>query len=483
MYQHFGVMVDCSRNAVPNLKSLKTLIDCLQKMGYNTLELYTEDTYEVEGEPYFGYLRGRYSGEELKEIDAYAKEHGIELIPCIQTLAHFTNSVKLPRFNEITDVNDILLIDDDKTYEFIDRLFASLAKNFSSRRVNIGMDEAHMVGLGKYLDEHGFKNRFEILNRHLTRVIEIAEKYGFQAHMWSDMFFRLASKGEYYTEGVHIPPEVREKVPKSLALAYWDYYHREKAVYDYMIASHLEFDREIWFAGGAWVWNGFAPRTGFAYATMKPAMQSVREHGIQNVLITLWGDNGGECPPFAVLQTLYAIRRYADGEFDDAVIAKEFQNLFGIAAADFDLLELPDCVPVRKAKYEADNPSKSLCYADPFLGIFDGALERNQQIPYAEYAKRLAEAKARAGEFAYLFESSEKLCRFLEVKAYLGVRTRKAYKSGDKKELKNLIKDYAEAETRLQVFFDAFSAQWNRVNKPFGFEVQCARLGGMLPSP
>ena len=76
----------------------KKLIDALQKMGYNTLELYTEDTFEVEGEPYFGYLRGRYSSEEIKEIDKYARAHGIELIPCIQTLAHFSNSVKLPRF-------------------------------------------------------------------------------------------------------------------------------------------------------------------------------------------------------------------------------------------------------------------------------------------------------------------------------------------------------------------------------------------------
>ena len=160
-------MIDSSRNAVLKVSAVKKLIDSLQKMGYNTLELYTEDTFEVEGEPYFGYLRGRYSGEEIKEMDSYAMAHGIELIPCIQTLAHFTNPVRLPRFAEITDINDILLIDDPKTYEFIGRVFSSLAKNFTSRNVHIGMDEAHMVGLGKYLDKHGYCNRFEILNRHL----------------------------------------------------------------------------------------------------------------------------------------------------------------------------------------------------------------------------------------------------------------------------------------------------------------------------
>ena len=241
MYRYFGVMLDCSRNAVLNLESAKKLIDSLQKMGYNALELYAEDMYEVKDEPYFGYLRGRYSGRELKELDAYAAARGVELIPCIQTLAHFTNPVKLPRFRKLTDANDILLIDEEETYEFLDRLFCSLAENFSSRLVNIGMDEAHMVGLGKYLDRHGYCDRFEILNRHLKRVADIAEKYGFRPHMWSDMFFRLAAGGEYYTEGVHVPAEVRKKVPQNVALTYWDYYHTQESVYDGMIAAHQEF--------------------------------------------------------------------------------------------------------------------------------------------------------------------------------------------------------------------------------------------------
>lgn len=50
--------------------------------------LYTEDTYEVNDEPYFGYVRGRYTKEEMKELDAFAGSLGISLIPCIQTLAH-----------------------------------------------------------------------------------------------------------------------------------------------------------------------------------------------------------------------------------------------------------------------------------------------------------------------------------------------------------------------------------------------------------
>ena len=477
-YKHFGVMIDCSRNAVPKVSTVKKMIDALQKMGYNTLELYTEDTYEVEGEPYFGYLRGRYSGKEIKEIDEYASANGIELIPCIQTLAHFTNPVKLPRFKNITDVNDILLVDEEKTYEFIERIFSSLAENFTSRNVHIGMDEAHMVGLGKYLDKHGTSDRFELLNRHLSRVVDIAKKYGFTPHMWSDMFFRLAAHGEYHVHGVTVPKEVREKIPASVQLVYWDYYHTNKEHYDGMIASHNTFRHELWFAGGAWTWKGFAPRTRYTYKSMKPAMQSVRENGIENILITMWGDNGGECPPFALLQTLYAIRRYADGEYDENKIAKDFEKLFGVSKADFDLLELPDTVP------ETDDetmtmPSKLLLYSDPFMGMFDCAVSTLPQIPYADYAKRLASAKKRAGEYAYLFDTTEKLCLLMEKKAYLGVRTREAYNKRDKTALEKVRKDYVETQKRLQVFCTAFEKQWHKVNKPQGYEVHCARLGGV----
>ena len=63
-------MIDCSRNAVLKVETVKKLIRNLSMLGYNCMMLYTEDTYEVEGEPVFGYLRGRFTQAEMKEIDA-----------------------------------------------------------------------------------------------------------------------------------------------------------------------------------------------------------------------------------------------------------------------------------------------------------------------------------------------------------------------------------------------------------------------------
>jgi len=73
-YEDLAYMADCSRNAVLNVASAKQMIEVLALMGYSTFELYMEDTYQIEGQPYFGYFRGAYSAEELQEIESYAQQ-------------------------------------------------------------------------------------------------------------------------------------------------------------------------------------------------------------------------------------------------------------------------------------------------------------------------------------------------------------------------------------------------------------------------
>ena len=37
----------------------------------------------------------------------------------------------------------------------------------------------------------------------------------------------------------------------------------------------------------------------------KAALASCREHGVQDVFLTMWGDDGGECSPFTLLPSLF----------------------------------------------------------------------------------------------------------------------------------------------------------------------------------
>lgn len=52
-----GTMVDVSRNGVLTLQTAKDFIERIALMGLNMLMLYTEDTYQIEQYPWFGYWR------------------------------------------------------------------------------------------------------------------------------------------------------------------------------------------------------------------------------------------------------------------------------------------------------------------------------------------------------------------------------------------------------------------------------------------
>ena len=129
-----------------------------------------EDTYKIEENPYFGYRRGGYTPDQLRKMDAFAAQMGVELIPAVQTLAHLGQSLRWKAFEDVLDIDDILLVDNEKTYQLIDAMFRTLAESFSSRQVNIGMDEAHLVGLGAYLKQHGYQDRMQLMLRHWLDV-------------------------------------------------------------------------------------------------------------------------------------------------------------------------------------------------------------------------------------------------------------------------------------------------------------------------
>lgn len=475
--RRLGTMIDCSRNAVMNVKSLKKWIDITADMGYNSLLLYIEDTYEVEDNPYFGYMRGRYSREELKEVNDYALSKGMELIPCIQTLAHLNAIVRWPAYAPHIDTADILLAGDEAVYELIDKMFASLSECITGRTINIGMDEAHMIGRGKYYDLHGDADRTQIVIDHLKKVAEIGAKYGFTLEMWSDMFFRLAAGGEYYASDAKIDASVGAQIPENVRLIYWDYYSTDKKHYDKMISAHQRLKEDVVFAGGFWTWIGFAPHNGYSIKATTMALKSCLENGVGDVFFTMWGDNGAECSKFAMLPTLFYAAELAKGNKNKADIKAKFKEKYGI---DFDRFMLLDLIgtPGGTAN-EPLNAEKYLLYNDCFTGLADSTISGGENEQYAKCARRLGLLK-KDENWGYLFAAAQALCEVLAIKAELGVKTRQVYESKDKDALKALIGEYRKLSKKLDTFYKLYKKQWFNDNKPHGFDIQDIRLGGLM---
>ncbi|AIQ74915.1 family 20 glycosylhydrolase [Paenibacillus odorifer] len=484
VYEQLGFMVDCSRNAVLNYQGYKELIRRLALMGYSTVQLYSEDTYELEGYPYFGYLRGRYTGDQIRELDQYAALFGIELVPCIQTLAHLGQALKWQAHAPLVDFQDILLIDDPRTYELIDRMFAFMSAHVSSRRINIGMDEAHMMGLGKYLDKHGYQDRSSLMLKHFSTVMEIARKYAFQTMMWSDMFFRLASSGEYYDAESPISPDIVKLIPEDVTLIYWDYYSETQEKYDGMLSKHKQLNDHIGFAGGAWKWMGFAPNNEFSRHVSLLAHDSCVKHGIQVVLITAWGDNGAEASVFSVLPTLqlWAELSYT-GCFVENHVKERFSSCVQGNYDDFMALDAANLVPGNSAPGGCSiNPAKYLLYQDILCGLFDRHVIPNAYSKhYQQSAEKLEQAITRNSPWQSLFSVQASLCRLLEINSEIGISIRDAYHRGNLEELAHFAKvTLPQLSDLARQFMDDYRVQWELENKVFGLDVFDLRMGGML---
>lgn len=484
VYERLAYMADCSRNAVLTVEACKEMIELLALMGYSTFELYMEDTYEIKEQPYFGYFRGRYTIEELKEIEDYAALFDMELVPCIQTLAHLSAFVKwqVKEVQELRDVDDILLVGDEKVYQLIEQMFASLSA-LKTRRVNIGMDEAHLVGLGRYYAQHGARERSLIMCEHLDQVLTLAEKYGFQCQMWSDMFFQLMSATANYESELQIQAETQaylERLKDRVSLVYWDYYQDACEKYERSFERHLRISSDLAFAGGAWKWIGFTPHNHFSQLIAKEAHQACQRYQIKEVIVTGWGDNGGETAQFSILPSLQIWAEWTYRNDLDKLAAHFMANT-GVNFDDFMQIDLANLLPHIPENLSGINPNRYVFYQDILCPLLDQHILAEDAEHFLQSAHRLEAIAQTAGSFAYLFETQALLNKILAVKACLPKDIRAAYERDDKASLFAYAShDLPQLELALTQFIECFSRQWLRENKIFGLDTVDIRMGALL---
>lgn len=80
-FENRAFMLDISRDRVPQMETLKKLVDLLSELKYNQLQLYMEHTFAYEAHETVWKDYSPLTHEEVLELDAYCKEHFIELVP------------------------------------------------------------------------------------------------------------------------------------------------------------------------------------------------------------------------------------------------------------------------------------------------------------------------------------------------------------------------------------------------------------------
>ena len=492
-FEELNFMLEASRNAVMTVESIKIFIVILALMGYTGFYLYIEDIYEIASRPYFGYMRGRFSKKELKDIDNYALLFGIEVVPCIQTLAHLEQVLKWETMTEVKEDKDTLLVGSDATYLFISEMLTTLKDIFHSNKVHVGLDESYGVGLGQYLTSHPYVDRFTLIKAHLDKVVEMCRELDISPLVWSDFIHHTLDKKSlpgYYPVEAEIDLQKAESMPKDVTYVYWDYGEFETEKYKKRLTNHRLFAEDLMFAGGIHIYGAITPNHGKSLKTLNPALMTCKKMGIKKVLATTWGDNGQETSHWNALPIMqwYAEHAYHK-EVNSELVTSRFatcvrQNLYDQMMSLRFLDEVPG---VESSNHYMANPSKYLLWQDPLVGLFEEHVYRYQK--YGDLIKHYEEIKQRLVSFNtgpldaldLNLQVYESLAAVLQVKATFGIELMDAYKNQQTDVLINLARHRIPTiHAAIETLRNHHQAIWMMTYKPFGWEVLDIRYGGLL---
>ncbi|BGP17787.1 hypothetical protein JCM10213v2_005829 [Rhodosporidiobolus nylandii] len=514
LFRTVGVMIDCSRNGVLRVESTKMLLRQLALMGSNMLQLYCEDTYQIPGEPFFGglesllsrqlllrYFRGPYSQEELKEIDDCAFSLGIEVIPCIQTLGHLGQMLQWPKYGHLRDTAEVLLAESEETYTFIEKMIRSISTPLRSRRIHIGMDEAHGVSEGRYRQLFGFKEGTQVFVDHLRRVNRICLEAGLEPMIWSDMLFCLPAKNNalsgYYDPNSVVTEDLARSFPDEVSTVFWEcifgtsssfvnsrqdvlspsvpvtdppthsYYHTDSRPYTAKIAQHWQLAGKAPFmASGVWTWSRFWTALPFTFATIRASMKASKEAsaGVQHVMTTIWGDEGNEVDLYSALPGMLYQAELAYGtceqdEVDAALLRRKFDGIVGADLDDYVYASKlddtqPESQPIDSRTHYTPNLAKYLLWEEPFFSFlspqyrgYDLESHYSALARYLEQALSSSYTTMSSVSAPHSIESHPAnkrlrlpylLANVLSLKCHLRERLVLAYKAGDREELEAL---------------------------------------------
>lgn len=484
--ENCGMMYDGSQaNSILNVETCKKYMRILALMGFNTMMLYCEDTYKIEGEPHWSNMRPKYTPEDFKTLDDYAYSLGIELIPCIQVLGHLKEAMKKDGLRDICDTPAVLMVGNPKTYELIDKLIGTVAKCFRSKKIHVGMDEAFDLGLGFYLKKNGYKSNYELMREHVAKISEITKKYDLQPYMWSDMFFAHKVKTPYgaYEPDIEFTEEDRKAVPDNMNLIYWQYDFDKPEKYEPIMKLHEVLKKDYWFAAACRTGRSFGGSFYASAVNTRPAMIAVKRQHVKSAFICIWGDNNREASAFGALNQLQLFAELAyNPEVPEETVAKRFTATVGENWNDFMDFNSLDMIPELNGRNEADTKVSRFCmWQDILLGMMDYRIANiDLSDHYAKLSKKLAEHAKTSRHFASLYTNCSKVARVLSIKASLGVRLTKAYKENNRdlmeqianKELV-LLSEYVDdlRKNNRNYFFELY--------KPIGWEVLDIRYGGL----
>lgn len=281
-----GFLLDISRDQIPTLDSLKELVRLMWLIKLNHLELYVEG-FSLEL-PQFSDLPVDHplTLAEYSELEAYASQFGIDLVPNMNTFGHMTEWLKLDKYRQLAECESgyrlfgypfppsTLNPTDPASTLLVKNMLAPLLETSNSGFFHLNADEPFELSQGKSKELCEEKGLGSVYLDFLLPLFTWVQSQGKQPIIWGDV---LANH-----------PEILRRFPKSVIVTDWGYDHD----HDFETpAKRFESERIPFLcAPGTSSWNSFASRRFDMLESTVHAVKAAKNHGGLGILMTDWGD-------------------------------------------------------------------------------------------------------------------------------------------------------------------------------------------------
>ncbi|MHB8629493.1 MAG: beta-N-acetylhexosaminidase [Aggregatilineales bacterium] len=284
-----GVMLDISRDKVPTMNTVYSLVDRLADWKINELQLYTEHTFTYQRHPIVWANASPMTGQQILELDRYCRERFIDLVPNQNSFGHMHRWLMHDEYRDLAEYPAgfdwpmfltprpfSLAASDPRSIALIAELYEELLPHFSSRYFNIGCDETFDLGKGRSqtLVEQIGKGRAYL--QYLSKVAALAQQHGRTPMFWGDIIMEH--------------PELVPELPAGLIAMEWGY--EANHPFDRDGERFAEAKIPFYVCPGTSSWVSLVGRTDNAIGNLRNAALNGRKYGAIGYLNTDWGDYG-----------------------------------------------------------------------------------------------------------------------------------------------------------------------------------------------
>ncbi|TXT55070.1 MAG: hypothetical protein BAJALOKI2v1_690007 [Promethearchaeota archaeon] len=274
-----GVAYDCSRGQIFTVESAKRFIKILSHYKLNTMCFYMEDTFAHPKHPLIGKKRGAFTPEEIREIDKYAKDHFMELIPIFECLGHADNILQHEDYYELGEFPGAHSFDisNPDVLEFVEDYISLISETFSTGFFHVGCDETFDIGQHRskeYIEKVG---KEEALTEFYERLLALVKTHKNDHMIMYDDFVRKNKK-------------IRKNLSKEIIQMFWDYDPKEKYP---PVEDLIEDGFKVIVSPSMLNWNRNFPDYENASKNIMALTEEAfnfKDEGCLGVLTSTWGD-------------------------------------------------------------------------------------------------------------------------------------------------------------------------------------------------